>query len=71
MQRGLNAKTWRGHAATKLPGIRFNAEAAEVFAQGRKGNVFSADLRANHCVLGVKEIFAERDEVGRYTPAHN
>ena len=45
---------------------RFNAEAAEVFAKGRRGNVFYADLRADYCVLCVKEIFAERDEQRRH-----
>jgi hypothetical protein len=61
-------KPQRHSAAKPQPNCRatrFNAEAAEVFAQGRRGNVFSADLRTNPCGLGVKEIIAERDEVGR------
>ena len=60
------ASTQRPSTAKPQPNCqatRFNAEATEVFAPGRRGNVFSADLRANHCVLGVKEIFADRDEV--------
>jgi hypothetical protein len=35
------------------------------FAKGRRGKAFSAKLRADFGVLCVKEIFAERDEVGR------
>ena len=44
---------------------RFNAEVAENSAKGRKGRAFSAELRANLGVLGVIEIIAEHDEVGR------
>jgi hypothetical protein len=66
IQKTFNAKTQRGQAASKQRATRFNAEVAEVFAKGQRGNVFSADLRANHFVLGVKEIVAERDEVGRW-----
>ena len=65
---GKAKKPQRPSAAEPQPNCRvnrFNAEAAEGFKKGRRGNVFSADLRAHHGVLGVKEIFTERDEVGR------
>ena len=38
---------------------RFNAEVAEICVKGHRGEAFSAKLRANLGVLGVKEIFSE------------
>jgi hypothetical protein len=56
----FNAKAQRGGAA------RFTAEAAEVFAKGRKELEFSAGLGANLSGLCGKAILATKDDSDRW-----